>query len=264
MSKKDGFSKNKSGSTAIQTGNLEIEMVEAAFGEQESNYELPHYTDCIETNQRYASNSSHPDSRDFTAAKDSSCQVMPKKVIQQPVPMVKMREEVIKETDHRTGFWSAGVIHQFNGARTPPIPKKQSKQPQVIREAAVHRAAAISYEEMEIMSHEYNSGEKRNAPTDYNKALLSITQKNDDVIGSYRAQQAQIHNLMPSTNPEPSSFEPVFRPPSPPPLPKKQIKSQVNPLEHVPNMGLGRTLHSDGKLVNDYDGEIVEKVKTRL
>ena len=43
-------------------------------------------------------------------------------------PVVEMKENVIRGTDHRTGFWSAGIIHQFNGARTPPIPKKMSKK----------------------------------------------------------------------------------------------------------------------------------------
>ena len=85
----------------------------------------------------------------------------------------------------------------------------------------------------------YNSGAKRNSPTDYNKALLSITQKNDDVIGSYRAQQAQIPNLMPVPVPDnkspPTSFEPVYRPPSPPPLPEKEKRksSQVKPMSQV-------------------------------
>ena len=39
----------------------------------------------------------------------------------------KLREEPLQAADHRKGYWSAGVISQYNGARTPPVPPKQLK-----------------------------------------------------------------------------------------------------------------------------------------
>ena len=67
------FSKNKSNSAAIQTGNLELE----AFGEEISNYELPQYTDCIDVGKPPTQYEiSQPGSREFVTAKNSGCQGM--------------------------------------------------------------------------------------------------------------------------------------------------------------------------------------------
>ena len=93
---------------------------------------------------------------------------------------------------------------------------------------------------------------------------MSITQKNDDRIGAHRAQQAQISNLMPapetSTGSPPASLEPIYRPPTPPAVPPKLSKKEKSPLKamnEVPNMELGRVMHSDAPPTNNYEGEIV-------
>ena len=39
----------------------------------------------------------------------------------------KLREEPLKPSDRRMGYWSAGVINQYNGVRTPPLPAKHQK-----------------------------------------------------------------------------------------------------------------------------------------
>lgn len=150
------FSKHKSNSAAIQTGSLL---------EDESIYSheigLPNYQ-AVQQEQ---------DSGDFQAMKNAAAQIVLPKVVPQ-VPVLELRGDdarnVVKPADHRSAFWSAGIIHQFNGVRTPPIPKKEIK-PQMTKEAKVHGAGPITYEEIEIMNPMYNSEETRNRPTDYNQ-----------------------------------------------------------------------------------------------
>ena len=126
-----------------------------------------------------------------------------------PVAAATIKEDVVRQTNPRSAFWSAGVIQQFNGVKTPPIPKKTVRKeatppaaqiikdigskgislfpltisvspvysaPYVrnspytprIKEAAVHNAAPIKYEEIGLMNTMYNSGGPSNKPTDYN------------------------------------------------------------------------------------------------
>ena len=96
-------------------------------------------------------------------------------------------------------------------------------------------------------------------------ALLSITHRNDDVIGAHRAAQAQIAELMvpPETGSGPTSLEPLYKAPTPPPLPVKESKkkSGLKAMNNVPDMEMGRTFHSDAAPTNDYEGEILDKVK---
>ena len=96
-------------------------------------------------------------------------------------------------------------------------------------------------------------------------ALLSITHRNDDAIGAHRAAHAQIAELMPppdDLHPNPASLEPIYKAPTPPPLPTKESKkkSGLKAMDNVPDMEMGRTFHSDAAPTNDYDGEILDKV----
>ena len=54
-----------------------------------------------------------------------------------PVAVATVKEDVVKQTNPRSAFWSAGVIQQFNGVKTPPIPKK------TVRKEATPPAAQI-------------------------------------------------------------------------------------------------------------------------
>ena len=105
-----------------------------------------------------------------------------------------------------------------------------------------------------------------NKPTDYNAALLSITHRNDDAIGAHRAHQARIAELMPPPDEkqqgQPGSLEPLYRSPTPPPLPTKETKkkSGLKAMNNVPDMEMGRTFHTNAAPTNDYEGEIVDKV----
>jgi len=127
--------KHKSNSVAIQTGSLL---------EDESIYSheigLPNYQAVQEH-----------DSGDFQAMKNAGAQILLPKVVPQ-VPVLELRGDdarnIVKPADHRSAFWSAGIIHQFNGVRTPPIPKKEIK-PQMTKEAKVQGAGPITYEEIE-------------------------------------------------------------------------------------------------------------------
>ena len=94
-----------------------------------------------------------------------------------PVAVATVKPDVVKQANPRSAFWSAGVIQQFNGVKTPPIPKKTVKKEatppaaQVIKEAAAHNATPIKYEEIGLMNTMYNSGESSNKPTDYNSGI---------------------------------------------------------------------------------------------
>ena len=60
----------------------------------------------------------------------------------------KLREEPLQPADHRKGYWSAGVISQYNGARTPPIPPKQTKNVTKPTVPIANGAKPISYDEI--------------------------------------------------------------------------------------------------------------------
>merc|ERR1712176_96974 len=65
---------------------------------------------------------------------------------------------------------------------------------------------------------------------------------------------------MGSTGSPPASLEPIYRPPTPPAVPPKLSKKEKSPLKamnEVPNMELGRVMHSDAPPTNNYEGEIV-------
>lgn len=88
-------------------------------------------------------------------------------------------------------------------------------------------------------------------PTDYNSALLSITQANDDILTDHRPKTgALIANLMPAPEPR----EPVVNPPALPPKTKTGIKT----VSRLPSLDLSRTMHDEGVPSNSYDGEIVD------
>ena len=148
--------------------------------------------------------------------------------------------------------------------------KKEATPPSenIIQAAAALNAAPIKYEEIGLMDTMYQSGVMTgNKPTDYNAALLSITHRNDDAIGAHRAHQARISVLMPPPEEQlqhqPGSLEPLYRSPTPPPLPTKESgkKSGLKAMDNVPDMEMGRTFHTNAALTNDYEGEIVDKVR---
>ena len=61
---------------------------------------------------------------------------------------------------------------------------------------------------------------------------------------------------------QPSSLEPTYRSPTPPPIPIKESKkkSALKAMDNVPDMEMGRTFHSNAAPTNDYEGEILDKV----
>ena len=88
------------------------------------------------------------------------------------------------------------------------------------------------------------------------------------MIGAHRAAQAQIAELMvpPETGSGPTSLEPLYKAPTPPPLPVKESKKKtgLKAMNNVPDMEMGRTFHSDAAPTNDYEGEILDKVRTSI
>ena len=67
----------------------------------------------------------------------------------------------------------------------------------------------------------------------------------------------------PETGSGPTSLEPLYKAPSPPPLPVKESKKKtgLKAMNNVPDMEMGRTFHSDAAPTNDYEGEILDKVR---
>ena len=70
--------------------------------------------------------------------------------------------------------------------------------------------------------------------------------------------------LPPETGSGPTSLEPLYKAPTPPPLPVKESKKKtgLKAMNNVPDMEMGRTFHSDAAPTNDYEGEILDKVRT--
>ena len=99
-----------------------------------------------------------PISMPFLAAKATGTQAM--------LPMAhqvhRIKEEPMKPNDHRVGYWSAGIVSQYNGARTPPLPAKMYKPSKAEMQnlAAIQGATPITYEEiryvLDILSSVYS------------------------------------------------------------------------------------------------------------
>ena len=92
-------------------------------------------------------------------------------------------------------------------------------------------------------------------PTDYNSALLSITQQNDDILTNHRAKSGPI---IPNLMPVPSPKETSAMPPNPPTLPPKKIGLKI---KKCASMELNRTMHKDGKPVNQFEHDNVKHIK---
>lgn len=60
----------------------------------------------------------------------------------------RLKEEPLKPNDHRVGYWSAGIVSQYNGVRTPPLPAKHQHHSPLQNIAEMQGATAITYEEI--------------------------------------------------------------------------------------------------------------------
>ena len=57
-----------------------------------------------------------------------------------------LKEEPLKPNDHRVGYWSAGIVGQYSGARSPVMQKKLKSNP--LNLAVVQGATPLTYEEI--------------------------------------------------------------------------------------------------------------------
>ncbi|CBY34908.1 unnamed protein product [Oikopleura dioica] len=141
-----------------------------------------------------------------------------------------MREETAPSSDHRGAYWSAGIVSQFNGARTPPRPSRSRPEP--------HNSTQITYDEIREMKQVMPHDQEVKKPSEiqnYNDALNSLSQQNDDTLFQKRAGSSMIPNLMPAPEIGENDSEP-------PPLPPKESKSILTPVE-MPKLDLKRETH---------------------
>ena len=155
-----------------------------------------------------------------------------------------MREETAPSSDHRGAYWSAGIVSQFNGARTPPRPSRSRPEPHnstqitYVYSSTTFFNKNYSYDEIremkQVMPHDQEV-KKASEIQNYNDALNSLSQQNDDTLFEKRTGSSMIPNLMPAPEICGNDFEP-------PPIPPKESKSVLTPVE-IPELDLKRETH---------------------
>jgi len=155
-----------------------------------------------------------------------------------------MREETAPSSDHRGAYWSAGIVSQFNGARTPPRPSRSRPEPHnstqitYVQPAREYFLKNFRYDEIREMKQVMPHDQEVKKPSEiqnYNDALNSLSQQNDDTLFQKRAGSSMIPNLMPAPEIGENDSEP-------PPLPPKESKSILTPVE-MPKLDLKRETH---------------------
>ena len=105
--------------------------------------------------------------------------------------------------------------------------------------------------------HDSKKQARSKAPADYNAALLSISQANDDILHEHHQKTGPI---LPNLMPIPEPREPLANPPALPPKCKNGIKT----VSRCPSMDLNRTMHNDGIPTNLFDGDVIDHQVTNI